>query len=50
MPRATPLATDIASLPSNDYAQIALDNALSSFDQWVLPDQILTIGALVAGF
>jgi hypothetical protein len=44
------LATDIASLPSNDYAQIALDNALSSFDQWVLPDQILTIGALVAGF
>jgi hypothetical protein len=38
------LATTIAGLPANDFADTALDNALSILYQWVLPDQILTIG------
>ena len=38
------LATTIAGLPANDFADTALDNALSTLYQWVLPDQILTIG------
>ncbi|MGB6205910.1 hypothetical protein [Mycobacterium sp.] len=38
------LATTIAGLPANDFADAALDNALSTFYQWILPDQILTIG------
>jgi hypothetical protein len=40
------LATEIASLPSTDYADTALDNALSTIDQWILPDQIQLIGDL----
>lgn len=40
------LATTIAGLPATDYANIALDNALSTVDQWVLPDQIALIGEL----
>jgi hypothetical protein len=44
------LATDITKLPTTDYGLIALDNALSSFDQWVLPDQIETIAGLAYGF
>lgn len=44
------LATDIVSLPSNDYAAIALDNALSAIDQWILPDQIQLIADLAYAF
>jgi hypothetical protein len=44
------LATDITKLPTTDYGLIALDNALSSFDQWVLPDQIEAIAGLAYGF
>jgi hypothetical protein len=44
------LATDITKLPTTDYGLIALDNALSSFDQWVLHDQIETIAGLAYGF
>lgn len=40
------LATEIASLPSTDYADTALDNALSTIDQWILPDPIQLIGDL----
>ena len=40
------LATTILSLPPTDYPDIALDNALSSFYQWILPDQIQFIGEL----
>lgn len=40
------LATTIAGLPTTDYADIALDNALSTVYQWVLPDQIALIGEL----
>jgi hypothetical protein len=38
------LATTIAGLPANDFTDTALDNALSILYQWVLPDEILTIG------
>jgi hypothetical protein len=38
------LATTIAGLPANDFAVTALDNALSTLYQWILPDEILTIG------
>lgn len=31
------LATTILSFPSTDYADTALDNALSTIDQWILP-------------
>jgi len=41
------LATAITSLPTTDYADTALDNALSYIDQVVLPDQILSIGEYV---
>jgi hypothetical protein len=44
------LATEIASLTSNDYAAIALDNALSTIDQWILPDQIQLIADLAYAF
>jgi hypothetical protein len=44
------LATDITNLPSTDYADTALDNALSTADQWILPAEILTIGELAYGF
>lgn len=44
------LATTIAGLPSSDHALIALDNALSSIDQWILPDQIQLIGELAFNF
>jgi hypothetical protein len=44
------LATEIVSLPSNDYAAIALDNALSTIDQWILPDQIQLIADLAYAF
>jgi hypothetical protein len=44
------LATAITQLPTTDYGLIALDNAVSSFDQWVLPDQIETIAGLAYGF
>jgi hypothetical protein len=37
------LATTIVGLPANDYADTALDNALSTFDQWIVPDQIMAI-------
>jgi len=43
------LATEIASLPSTDYADTALDNALSTIDQWILPDQIQLIADLAYG-
>jgi hypothetical protein len=42
----TALATTIGTLPNNDYADIALDNALSKFDQWIAPGQIELIGDL----
>ena len=42
------LATTIASLPATDYGTIALDNALSTADQWILPGQIELIGALAS--
>jgi hypothetical protein len=35
---------------SNDYAAIALDNALSTIDQWILPDQIQLIADLAHAF
>jgi hypothetical protein len=41
------LATTIAGLPTTDYADTALDNALSTADQWILPDQILAIGEFI---
>jgi hypothetical protein len=44
------LATEIASLPSTDYADTALDNALSTIDQWILPDQIQLIAYLAYAF
>ncbi|HEY2449719.1 MAG TPA: hypothetical protein VGI49_13030, partial [Mycobacterium sp.] len=31
------LDTTIAALPSTDYADTALENALSTIDQWILP-------------
>jgi hypothetical protein len=40
------LATTITNLPATDYADTALDNALSTFYQWIVPDQILLIGEL----
>jgi hypothetical protein len=40
------LATLIGTLPNNDFADTALDNALSEFDQWVAPGQIELIGEL----
>jgi hypothetical protein len=33
-----------------DYADTALDNALSTIDQWILPDQIQLIGELAYMF
>jgi hypothetical protein len=44
------LATTILSLPSTDYAETALDNALSTIDQWILPDQIQLIADLAYAF
>jgi hypothetical protein len=44
------LATDITKLPTTDYGLIALDNALSTIDQWILPGQIETIAGLAYGF
>jgi hypothetical protein len=41
---------EIASLPSTDYADTALDNALSTIDQWILPDQIQLIADLAYAF
>ncbi|HEY9304022.1 MAG TPA: hypothetical protein VIO95_07010, partial [Mycobacterium sp.] len=40
------LATTIGTLPNNDFADAALDNALSQFDQWVAPGQIELVGEL----
>ncbi len=40
------LAMTIGTLPNNDFADTALDNALSEFDQWVAPGQIELIGEL----
>jgi hypothetical protein len=40
------LATTIGTLPNNDFSDAALDNALSTFDQWVAPGQIELIGDL----
>ena len=40
------LATVIAGLPPTDYADTALDNARSTADQWIIPDQITLIGEL----
>jgi hypothetical protein len=44
------LATTIASLPSTDYSLIDLDNALSTIDQFILPDQIQLIADLAYTF
>jgi hypothetical protein len=44
------LATAILSLPTTDYADTALDNALSTIDQWILPDQIQLIADLAYAF
>jgi hypothetical protein len=44
------LATTILSLPSTDYGLIALDNGLSTIDQWILPDQIQLIADLAYAF
>ncbi|MDT5227215.1 MAG: hypothetical protein QOH94_1008, partial [Mycobacterium sp.] len=44
------LATTILNLPVTDYADTALDNALSTIDQWILPDQIQLIGELAYMF
>jgi hypothetical protein len=40
------LATAILALPTTDYADTALDNALSTIDQWILPEQIQLIADL----
>ena len=37
------LATTIAGLPDTDFSTIALDNALSTWDQLIAPDQILAV-------
>jgi hypothetical protein len=42
----TALATAILALPATDYADTALDNALSTIDQLILPDQIELIANL----
>ena len=44
------LATTIVNLPVTDYADSVLDNALSTIDQWILPDQIQLIGELAYMF
>jgi hypothetical protein len=44
------LSNDIASLSPTDYADTALDNALSTADQWIIPDQIVAIGDFIAYF
>jgi hypothetical protein len=44
------LATTILGLPATDYADTALDNALSTIDQLILPDQIQLIGDLAYMF
>jgi hypothetical protein len=44
------LATTLVNLPVTDYADSALDNALSTIDQWILPDQIQLIGELAYMF
>lgn len=44
------LATTLLNLPVTDYADSALDNALSTIDQWILPDQIQLIGELAYMF
>jgi hypothetical protein len=44
------LATTIAGLPSTDYGLIALDNDLSTWDEFIAPEQIEAIAGLVYGF
>ena len=39
-----------SAAPSTDYADTALDNALSTIDQWILPDQIQLIADLAYAF
>jgi hypothetical protein len=46
----TALITTIDGLPSTDYADIALDNAPSSIDEYVLPEQIALIANLAYAF
>jgi hypothetical protein len=42
------LATTIAGLPDTDFSTIALDNALSTWDQFIAPDQILAVANIEA--
>jgi hypothetical protein len=42
------LETDILALPPTDYADTALDNALSIADEYIVPSQILSIGDLIS--
>jgi hypothetical protein len=42
------LTTTIEGLPSTDYAATALDNAISTADQWIVPEQILSIGDFIS--
>lgn len=44
------LATTLLNLPVTDYADSALDNALSTIDQLILPGQIELIGELAYMF
>ncbi|HXY66394.1 MAG TPA: hypothetical protein VEI45_19055 [Mycobacterium sp.] len=42
------LVTTITNLSPTDYADNALDNALSTADQWILPGEILSIGDFIS--
>ena len=42
------LETDILALSPTDYADTALDNALSIADEYVVPSEILSIGDLIS--
>jgi hypothetical protein len=44
------LAITILGLPTADFVDTALDNALSAIDQFILPDQIQLIGELAYTF
>jgi len=43
------LTNVIDTLPQSDYGLIALDNAIATTDQWILPDQIELIADIVYG-
>ena len=42
------LETDILALSPTDYADTALENALSTADEYIVPSEILSIGELIS--